>query len=681
MTYVKSQVNSLQSTVAEISSGLSNVQSSVDALTNYDDSAVVAQLATISQTLADLASSLDGVATNEDLAVISSTLADIETDVHELLEANAVVNQNITINNVATLEYVESLISTGADDPNVIVNGSVTVDITASNFDAAQLVRVNAVTAKLATVLQAVSITNNSSPTVTVDLSNLGFVDNDYTVNGADANDAALRSVTGSVTIGHGGAVDYSQISNVGGNVIINNSATSLNLNGSTITGSIWTSGDAAGTITLPSATTVNVGTAQVTTASLTLATDIDLGNTGALTALTVQAPKTVTVDVAAKSITGNLDLSGVKSDATVNMNSATTLSGTTTVTAGNFSASALTKIASTTITASTVNLSALTSNTSGTLTINTATALNAPNFVVANTVTGAALTDVTIGSATNTLLVAAAAKNITIGAQANTSNFDASGYAALETLSVTVKVNASPTAANVTSVVTATNTTLKSASVAGMLDTVIISGTSALTSFSSAGNIRSVTINNADALETLTFGHDHINGSNAAELHITENAKITTFDLSSIGDVKTLQIVNNALLTSFSAPSSSTITENVATIVATVTGNKLFGTYTQGTAKVTATESTPEIPAVQASIVQASVYDLRLWLEANYSHTTSPTYRIEVDEVDGNADGNHDGASDGDYQTIATADANNTADDNANDINIKAELNTVKKE
>ena len=624
---------------------------------------------------------LDNVADADDITAITEQLNQVQEDLDELLAANAVVNQNITINNVATLEYVESLISTGTDDPNVIVNGSVTVEITASNFDAAQLVRVNAVTAKLATVLQAVSITNNSSPTVIVDVSNLGFVDNDYMVNGADANDTSLRSVTGSVTIGHGGAVDYSQISNVGGNVIINNSATSLNLNGSTIAGSIWTSGDAAGTITLPSATTVNVGTAQVNTASLTLATDIDLGNTGTLTALTVQAPKAVTVDIAAKSISGNLDLSGVKSDAAVNMNSATTISGTTTVTAGNFSASALTKIASTTITASTVNLSALTSNASGTLTINTATELNAPNFVVANTVTGAALTDVTLSSTTNALLVAAAAKNITIGEQENTSNFDASGYAALETLAVSGKVNTSPTAANVTSVVTATNTTLKSASVAGMLDTVIISGTSALTSFSSAGNIRSVTINDADALTTLTFGHDHINGSSAAELHITENAKITTFDLSSIGDVATLQIVNNALLTSFSAPSSSTITENVATVIATVTGNKLFGTYTQGTAVVPATDTTPEVPAVQASIVQASVYDLRLWLEAHYSHTPSPTYRIEIDEVDGNADGNHDGASDGDYQTIATADANNTADNSANDINITAELNTVKKE
>ena len=80
--------------------------------------------------------------------------------------------------------------------------------------------------------------------------------DNDYMVNGADANDTSLRSVTGSVTIGHGGAVDYSQISNVGGNVIINNSATSLNLNGSTIAGSIWTSGD-CGNNYPPSATTV----------------------------------------------------------------------------------------------------------------------------------------------------------------------------------------------------------------------------------------------------------------------------------------------------------------------------------------------------------------------------------------------------------------------------------------
>ena len=632
MTYVTSQINSLQSTVARISSGLSNVQSSVDALTNYDDSAVVAQLATISQTLADLASSLDGVATNEDLAVISSTLADIEADIDELLEANAVINQNVTINNVATLEYVESLISTGADDPNVIVNGSVTVDITASNFDAAQLVRVNAVTAKLATVLQAVSITNNSSPTVTVDLSNLGFVDNDYTVNGADANDAALRSVTGSVTIGHSGAVDYSQISNVGGNVIINNSATSLNLNGSTIAGSIWTSGDAAGTITLPSATTVNVGTAQVTTASLTLATDIDLGNTGALTALTVQAPKAVTVDVAAKSITGNLDLSGVKSDATVNMNSATTLSGTTTVTAGNFSASALTKIASTTITASTVNLSALTSNVSGTLIINTATALNAPNFVVANTVTGAALTDVTLGSTTNALLVAAAAKNITISSLENTTNFNASGYAALVTLSVTGKVHTSPSISNVTSSINATNTTLTTINFAGMIDSVVVSGTSALTSFSSSGNIRSFTIDNADALTSATIGHDHIEGSDAAMFAISNNAKLTSITPSSLDEVGHITISNNALLASFNLSSLQTI-PIAGTYNINISGNgKLTGNYFEATAASTTTAY------VEARIVSDDLNSLKpyITLAANTSAVTYVFESLNLPDVDG---------------------------------------------
>ena len=237
-------LGNLASTVSDLSGNVDDLSGDVDDLATADD--LTTGLADLQTQIDALVDALDNVADADDITAITEQLNQVQEDLDELLAANAVVNQNITINNVATLEYVESLISTGTDDPNIIVNGSVTVEITASNFDAAQLVRVNAVTPKLATVLQAVSITNNSSPTVIVDVSNLGFVDNDYMVNGADANDTSLRSVTGSVTIGHGGAVDYSQISNVGGNVIINNSATSLNLNGSTIAGSIWTSGDAA---------------------------------------------------------------------------------------------------------------------------------------------------------------------------------------------------------------------------------------------------------------------------------------------------------------------------------------------------------------------------------------------------------------------------------------------------
>ena len=69
-----------------------------------------ADIATIKTAVDALNTALEDVATAADLATISSTLAVVH-DVKELLAANAVINQNITINNVATLEYVESLIS------------------------------------------------------------------------------------------------------------------------------------------------------------------------------------------------------------------------------------------------------------------------------------------------------------------------------------------------------------------------------------------------------------------------------------------------------------------------------------------------------------------------------------------------------------------------------------------
>ena len=128
-------------------------------------------------------------------------MAEVQADVRELLEANAVINQNITINNDATLLYAETLVGTATDDPNVIVNGFVSVTVNTSNFDAAEIARVNAVTAKLATVLQYVTISNTSSPSVAVDFSNLTFVDGDYSVSGADANDDALRTVSGDLIL------------------------------------------------------------------------------------------------------------------------------------------------------------------------------------------------------------------------------------------------------------------------------------------------------------------------------------------------------------------------------------------------------------------------------------------------------------------------------------------------
>ena len=91
-------------------------------------------------------------------------MADVQEDVRELLESGAVVNQKISIRNTAQLLLAESLIETETTNPNVIVNGSLTVEFTDSNFTAAEIARVNAVTVKIATVLNSVSLTNTSSP-------------------------------------------------------------------------------------------------------------------------------------------------------------------------------------------------------------------------------------------------------------------------------------------------------------------------------------------------------------------------------------------------------------------------------------------------------------------------------------------------------------------------------------
>ena len=53
----------------------------------------------------------------------NAALDAVQEDVTELLFPNNVIDQNLSINNVANLEYVESLISTEEDDPNVIING------------------------------------------------------------------------------------------------------------------------------------------------------------------------------------------------------------------------------------------------------------------------------------------------------------------------------------------------------------------------------------------------------------------------------------------------------------------------------------------------------------------------------------------------------------------------------
>jgi hypothetical protein len=429
----------------------------------------------------------------------------------------------------------------------------------------------------------------------------------------------------------------------------------------------------------LPKATAVNIGTAQVNTASLTLAEGVvNLGYEGTIANnVLIEAPKAGSIEFAAKTVTGTLMVTANGDTTIFNAANLTTASATT-ISAEEANFPKLTMFTgNSVITADTVTFPALTGNASGTLDLQTAESFVAPKFTISSNVSATLAKTVEFLSGSNTNLSAPAATSLTINEQGNTTNFDTTGYAGtLETFNITGKVNSSPTALNVTSVVTITGAKIKTASINGMIDSTIVASAGALTSLTTAGSMRILQVDNAAVLTSVGLGHDHINGSGAAQLHFTNNAELASVNLSSVSDVGTIQIENNAKLAAITAPATNPLTETVATIVATVTGNNLEGTYTKGTPFIPAVETTPAVAAVQASISQASVYSLRLWLEAHYSHVASPTFNIQIDALDSDDDGAFD---DGDYAAVAGVDINNTADDGANQIDIPAELATIK--
>ena len=262
------QITTLSATVQ----GLSTVADQITALQNTVNGLELtlgADIATIKTAVEALDASLADVATAADLGVISATLAGVQADVKELLAANAVINQNIVINNVATLEYVESLISTGPDDPNVIVNGTINITYDDTPFTSAtHLARISAVTDKFATSLKTVTISNTYSPTGDVlSFANLAFVDNDLSITGAtnladgDASNDKLRTVTGDLTVASiKGDIDLSLLTSAGDIVVPGGAGVTALKMGSVTAESLSTAGAAKGHLNLVSATIVDGG-------------------------------------------------------------------------------------------------------------------------------------------------------------------------------------------------------------------------------------------------------------------------------------------------------------------------------------------------------------------------------------------------------------------------------------
>ena len=638
-----SQITSLQSTVdglTGVSAAITQLQSQVTAintavsgLSNYDDTAVINQLGTISSTLADLLAQLDGVATNADLAVISDTLAQVQADVRELLEGNSTINQNITINSEATLQYAETLVSTGTDRPNVIVNGTVTFNTT--GFSADQQTRANEIAKKIATVLDDVSVTSTS----VLDFEAMTFVDAHLTLSGGGADITECRTITGDFVSTEIGAIDYSFLSSVGGAVKIIatnvNSITSVNFGTATFNSiSVGAAAVASDTIDAPKATSVVTGNAPVLTVTANAATDIDHNYDGAITG-NLSITGSGTIDILATSVSGGITLDGVATSIIYASSLTSTNAFTMPDKVAQLHLPAI-KQASGALNATVVDLTAF-ERASGALDIAaTDVDLTGATALAAPVITHSGKGHVTITDADEDGLAGAATTQITILDLSGPVVFPAA-MAELHTINITGKAASSGAAQNnlVTISAAASMTTV---TLGGTIDGLTSAGNTKLKTVTTSGNLTDMNITGATALTAVNAGHSHISGDTAVTFVITGATSLQTLDMSSVDKVKTITLTGNTKLTSVTAPSTTTLCEAGAAVAVDISDGASFtGVYTNYTPEIPATETTPVIPAVPVAVAQNSLNSLRAWYDVHANRqTASPTFDVDTALVSG---------------------------------------------
>ena len=580
-----------QERLSQVQSELASLSATVNGLA-ASSAALAPGLAAAQASIDMLASQLGNVASEEDLAVIPDALAAVQADVTELLQANSVINQSITISNLATLEFVETLISTDTNDPNVIVNGSVTVESTFANSSAAYNARINAITNKISTILgntnTNVGLNITSSASSTVSFNELSFIDNTLTESGYTFSHPKLSTVTGDVTISHSGAADYSILTSAG-NISLNSALTSVDFGSAMIT-SISTTGSGTGIVYLPKATKFVAGTAEATTVIVLKAAVVTFGATEQTTAVVTATAENSVITINSKKITGALIVNAHSGSAF----SAPNLVNPWATTIGAIASADFPKVTefkgNSTIAAKTVSTPELAKTVSGTLDITVAEVFNAPKLVTAMTVTASKAITVNVKSSTVAALVLPVVKTLTLEEQGVTTDFNTSGYAALESFTITGAQGKAPFISTVTNTIWITGSKLKTVNIAGGdIDTATVSGTGDLTSLTTAGEIKSFTLNDADKLASASIGHAHLEGSDAAEFTVTNNAILASLTTTALDEIGDIDISGNAKLASLDLSSIQTI-PLLGTYTINIQNNKLTGDYVEVTAGSTTT-------------------------------------------------------------------------------------------
>ena len=615
------------STVADQITALQNTVNGLELTLGSDISEIKAAVDALEAALAD-------VATAADLGIISSTLSEVQADVKELLAANAVINQNITINNVATLEYVESLISTDADDPNVIVNGSIAVTVDDADFDAEHLSRIAAVTNKFATSLKTVTIVNTYSPTTELSFGALAFVDMALSIDGksnlanGDASDDVLRTVTGDLTVTNvDGDLDLSLLTSAD-EIVIPEDLTALKM-GSVTANALSTAGAAKGHLNLPTATLVDGGTSKVASIVAGKATDIDLA---AAATLTIVAAKALTIDIVGTAMTGDLTITGGASSVIKAVAMKSVNGSITTNSVDQLHLNALTSVNTLTSGAETMNLDGLKTQGAGdVITLTRIKHFNAPVLDVSGVVSIVAATEITVKDVSpGNNIYALAATDMTVSALAAKTNKieftkAATVFPALKNVNVTgVVATTTPYISEQTNSVSITSGELVSVTVGGTLDNVNIDGAAKLTTFATSGYIRNVALMGAAIITSVDLSHEHIEGSDAASLAVKDAVKLTSLTTTNLDETGHITLVNLPLMTSLNLSSMVTLPQLGAYTI-TISETGLAGSY------LVASELTTTTTVKEDRIFSDDLLTLKPYMDAAAA-TTAVTYTFAGD-------------------------------------------------
>ena len=539
-----------------------------------------------------------------------------------------------------------------------------------------------------------VTLDSGSSATkgIALTMTSMAFVQGAVSLEGFNAIAVdKLAALTATLTLKQGGDLVFSALNQVG-DVQLSAATTITSIDFSTVStgGVIQTS---AGILSDPSlAGAVNLGKLDLpATVNLAKATSIAAG--GAPNGVTIAAPLANSIDLLdtapfavtgnvsitakghitlnAKSITGSLTIKSTTGDIALN---SLTSAGNTSLTASGTIHAAITANASGTVASgSEVHLAALASNAGGltltavavdlgklatntnTATINTAksvalpalthTASNvvAPAAVIfeavklvtaSGTIDTAAKAAITVANLTATTTLVDFANMLTLTLTEQGDNIDFSAASSMTTLNYTGKLLYKTAMDQQTNNVSITTDALTSLVIGdGYIGTLNIVSAGGLKDITTAGKIVNTIIQNNAALETISFGHDHLSGERAAVVNVSGNAKIELLDLRDIQKVKHVNITNNATMTALIMAGYSPAAEPGAQVTVTISGNALAATYTTA---IAGSETTPYSSAslTDATGLLCSVSEFLHFYADQTDRTVTPTIDLNLELV-----------------------------------------------